>query len=53
MLTRDDLPRMLEWLNRPHVRRWWRDAGDGTTVVHEWFGLLNAWAGFPIKSERW
>ena len=33
--------------------RWWRDAADGLTVVREWFGLLNAWTGFPIKSEHW
>ena len=33
--------------------RWWRNAGDASSVAHEWFGLLNAWAGFPIKSERW
>lgn len=32
--------------------RWWRNAFDASSVTHEWFGLLNAWAGFPIKSER-
>ena len=32
--------------------RWWRDAADASSVTHESFGLLNAWAGFPIKSER-
>jgi RimJ/RimL family protein N-acetyltransferase len=25
LLTADDLPLVEEWLNRPHVRRWWRD----------------------------
>lgn len=30
---------------------WWRNAFDASAVAHEWFGLLNAWAGFPIKSE--
>jgi len=24
-LTRDDLPRLHEWLNRPHVARWWHE----------------------------
>lgn len=33
--------------------RWWRNAADAMSVTHEWFGLLNAWAGFPVKSERW
>jgi len=33
--------------------RWWRNTGDGMAVSREWFGLLNAWAGFPVKSERW
>jgi uncharacterized SAM-binding protein YcdF (DUF218 family) len=32
---------------------WWRDAADGWSVSREWFGLLNAWAGFPLKSEHW
>ena len=31
--------------------RWWRNAADASSVAHEWFGLLNAWAGFPINSE--
>jgi RimJ/RimL family protein N-acetyltransferase len=25
-MTRTDLPLMHEWLNREHVRRWWREA---------------------------
>jgi uncharacterized SAM-binding protein YcdF (DUF218 family) len=33
--------------------RWWRDTGDAMAATRELFGLLNAWAGFPIKSERW
>ena len=35
----------------PH--RWWRDAADAMAVAREWFGLLNAWLGFPLKSEHW
>jgi uncharacterized SAM-binding protein YcdF (DUF218 family) len=31
---------------------WWRNTNDATRVSHEWFGLLNAWAGFPLKSGR-
>jgi uncharacterized SAM-binding protein YcdF (DUF218 family) len=33
--------------------RWWRNTSDAMSVSHEWFGLLNAWTGFPVKSERW
>jgi len=34
-------------------RRWWSDAADVSAVSPEWFGLLNAWTGFPVKSEHW
>ena len=27
-LAEDDLAQLEEWLNRPHVRRWWRDDID-------------------------
>jgi len=33
--------------------RWWRNTADVNSVWREWFGLLNAWSGFPVKSERW
>jgi uncharacterized SAM-binding protein YcdF (DUF218 family) len=32
--------------------RWWHNTHDSMAVGREWFGLLNAMAGFPIKSER-
>ena len=32
--------------------RWWRTSEDMRSVWREWFGLLNAWAGFPVSSER-
>jgi len=31
---------------------WWRDASDAMSVTHEWLGILNAWAGFPVGNER-
>jgi uncharacterized SAM-binding protein YcdF (DUF218 family) len=34
-------------------RRWWRNSADASSVSHEWLGLLNAWAGFPVRTERW
>lgn len=33
--------------------RWWQNTEDAMSVSREWFGLVNAWAGFPVKSERW
>jgi uncharacterized SAM-binding protein YcdF (DUF218 family) len=35
-----------------NASRWWRTAGDSMAVFREVFGLLNAWAGFPVSSER-
>jgi uncharacterized SAM-binding protein YcdF (DUF218 family) len=34
-------------------RRWWHNTADAQSVAREWFGLLNAWAGFPVNSRRW
>jgi len=33
--------------------RWWTDSADAWTVSREWFGLVNAWLGFPVGSEHW
>jgi uncharacterized SAM-binding protein YcdF (DUF218 family) len=33
--------------------RWWHSTNDAMAVSREWFGLLNAWTGFPVKAERW
>ena len=32
--------------------RWWRTTGDAMAVSREWFGILNARLGFPVKSNR-
>lgn len=32
--------------------RWWRTSDDVKAVGHEFFGLLNAWAGFPLQPAR-
>lgn len=31
---------------------WWRTTDDSMAVAREWFGLLNAWLGFPVRSAR-
>jgi hypothetical protein len=31
-------------------RRWWRTTGDALDVVRESLGILNAWAGMPLRS---
>jgi uncharacterized SAM-binding protein YcdF (DUF218 family) len=30
-------------------RRWWRTTGDALDVVREFLGILNAWAGTPLR----
>ena len=32
--------------------RWWRDRQEKGVVAHEIFGLLNVWAGFPVRPVR-
>jgi uncharacterized SAM-binding protein YcdF (DUF218 family) len=34
------------------ARRWWRHTGDALDVVREVLGLLNAWAGQPLRPGR-
>ncbi|HUQ94780.1 MAG TPA: YdcF family protein [Bryobacteraceae bacterium] len=34
------------------LRSWWRNTRDALAVVRELFGVLNAWAGFPIPSSK-
>jgi uncharacterized SAM-binding protein YcdF (DUF218 family) len=34
-----------------HPSHWWRQARDARAVSREVFGLLNAWAGFPVRQE--
>jgi len=31
---------------------WWRHTQDGLDVVRETLGLLNAWAGFPLRPSQ-
>jgi uncharacterized SAM-binding protein YcdF (DUF218 family) len=32
--------------------RWWRTTGDSLDVVREVLGLLNAWAGLPVRPSQ-
>jgi uncharacterized SAM-binding protein YcdF (DUF218 family) len=32
--------------------RWWRNSHDSLAVTREIGGILNAWAGFPLKASR-
>jgi uncharacterized SAM-binding protein YcdF (DUF218 family) len=32
--------------------RWWRHTGDALEVSREVFGLVNVWAGFPVRPDR-
>jgi uncharacterized SAM-binding protein YcdF (DUF218 family) len=33
-------------------RRWWRTTGDALDVVREILGILNAWAGMPLRAAN-
>jgi uncharacterized SAM-binding protein YcdF (DUF218 family) len=33
-------------------RRWWRTTADALDVVREVLGILNAWAGMPLRPTR-
>jgi uncharacterized SAM-binding protein YcdF (DUF218 family) len=33
-------------------RHWWHTTGDALDVVREALGLLNAWAGLPLRPAR-
>ena len=32
--------------------RWWRQTADALEVSREVFGLMNVWAGFPVRPDR-
>jgi uncharacterized SAM-binding protein YcdF (DUF218 family) len=34
------------------ARRWWRNTRDALDVSREVFGLMNVWAGFPVRPDR-
>jgi uncharacterized SAM-binding protein YcdF (DUF218 family) len=34
------------------ARHWWRNTRDSLAVVRETLGLLNAWAGLPVRPAR-
>ena len=34
------------------ARGWWRNTRDALDVSREAFGLMNVWAGFPVRPDR-
>ena len=47
-----DAPRAMVRYTRGepyHARGWWRHTGDALAVSREVFGLMNVWAGFPVR----
>ena len=34
------------------ARGWWRNTRDALDVSREGFGLMNVWAGFPVRPDR-
>jgi len=37
--------------DRHDLDHWWRRKSDAKTVTQEWLGILNVWAGFPLKGD--
>lgn len=37
--------------DRHDLDHWWRRKSDAKTVTREWFGILNAWLGFPLRGD--
>lgn len=35
-----------------HASGWWKNSDDALAVSREFFGLLNVWAGFPIRPDQ-
>jgi hypothetical protein len=33
-------------------KRWWRTTGDALDVIREFLGILNAWAGLPLRPSK-
>ena len=54
-LTDNNPPAIVQYTDDEpfNAARWWTDTADSWTVSREWFGLLNAWLGFPLRSEPW
>jgi len=40
-LERDDLPLVAEWLARPHVEKWWREASDIAAVEADYGPMID------------
>ena len=38
--------------DRFDAAHWWRNSTDAQAVTREWFGMLNAWVGFPVGATR-
>ncbi|HSW75144.1 MAG TPA: GNAT family N-acetyltransferase [Candidatus Saccharimonadales bacterium] len=37
-LTKEDFELILEWLNKPHVKKWWRDQKDTLDEIEKKYG---------------
>jgi len=35
-----------------NAAQWWRNSRDALAVSREVFGLMNVWAGFPVRAQR-
>jgi uncharacterized SAM-binding protein YcdF (DUF218 family) len=53
-LVRSDLSSVVRFASDDPYdsAHWWRHTQDGLDVVRETLGLLNTWAGFPLRPRR-
>jgi len=53
-VVRPDLRAVVRFANDDPYdgAHWWRHTHDGLDVVRETLGLLNTWAGFPLRPSR-
>jgi uncharacterized SAM-binding protein YcdF (DUF218 family) len=53
-LVRPDLHLVVRFTNDDSFdgAHWWRRTHDGLDVLRETLGLMNAWAGFPLRPTR-
>src|SRR5262245_7010996 len=54
-LTDNNPPAIVRYTDAEpyNAGRWWSDTADAWTVSREWFGLMNSWLGFPLRSDHW
>ncbi|MGI8467664.1 MAG: GNAT family N-acetyltransferase [Pyrinomonadaceae bacterium] len=51
-LTPEDFPLMLEWLAKPHVKKWWNDGDDTLEKIARHYGKSDGTARFILSDDE-